>query len=77
MQKAVLAAEDRDFYDEPRLLPDRHRPRGVGDACAAGTTQGGVDDHPAVREELLPHADRSLTRKFKEIIISVKIDQQQ
>ena len=55
VQKAVLAAEDRDFYTNPGFSPTGIARSVV--AGAAGRRRPGrrLDDHPAVREELLPH----------------------
>ena len=54
VQHALLAAEDRSFYQNKGVSPDRHRARdrrrGQGRA-----DPGRVHDHPAVRQELLPH----------------------
>ena len=54
VQHALLAAEDRSFYQNKGVSPT-----GIGRALVAavkgGPTQGGVHDHPAVRQELLPH----------------------
>ena len=76
VQKAMLAAEDRDFYQNNGISPT-----GIARAVWRGqgrpATQGGVDDHPAVREELLPHVRPHADAQVKEILISVKIDQQQ
>ena len=40
---------------QPRLLPDRHRPLGLAGAARVRRPGRRLDDHPAVREELLPH----------------------
>ncbi len=55
VQQAVLAAEDRTFYEHGGISPI-----GIGRAVWNNVTgivdAGRVDDHPAVREERLPHA---------------------
>ena len=53
LQKAVLAAEDRSFYTNKGFSPKGIAPRRLGQA-ARRPTAGWLDDHPAVREELLP-----------------------
>ena len=55
VQKAVLAAEDRGFYTNPGFSPDRHRPLDLAGAARRRHPGRRLDDHPAVREELLPH----------------------
>ncbi len=77
VQKAVLAAEDRDFYTNPGFSPTGIG-RSVWQALRGADVQGGGSTitQQYVKNYFLT-SDRSLTRKFKEIIISVKIDQQQ
>jgi membrane peptidoglycan carboxypeptidase len=77
VQKAVLAAEDRDFYTNPGFSPTGIA-RSVWQALRGADVQGGGSTitQQYVKNYFLT-SDRSLTRKFKEIIISVKIDQQQ
>ena len=78
VQDAVLAAEDRNFYQNNGISPDRHRAAPSGRRCAGGPTQGGGSTitQQYVKNYFLTQ-DRTLTRKAKEILISVKIDQQQ
>ena len=56
-----------------------HLVRGIARAlwptCAAATSAGRLDDHPAVRQERLPDQQRTFTRKIKEIVIALKLDQ--
>ena len=52
-QNAMIAAENRDLLDRPRRLADRHGP-GAVERRPRRAHAGCVDDHPAVREELLP-----------------------
>jgi membrane peptidoglycan carboxypeptidase len=77
VQKAVLAAEDRDFYSNPGFSPTGIA-RSVWQALRGSDVQGGGSTitQQYVKNYFLT-SDRSLIRKFKEIIISVKIDQQQ
>ncbi len=53
-QHAVLAAEDRDFYDHGGFSISGHRPGGVEQRLRR-EHPGRVDDHAAVREERVPH----------------------
>ena len=77
VQKAVLAAEDRDFYTNPGFSPTGIA-RSVWQALRGSDVQGGGSTitQQYVKNYFLT-SDRSLIRKFKEIVISVKIDQQQ
>ena len=54
VQHAVLAAEDRDFYEHGGFSPT-----GIGRAIwnnvSGGRPPGRLDDHAAVRQERLPH----------------------
>ena len=77
VQKAVLAAEDRDFYHNTGISPTGIA-RAVWQALRGGRRQGGGSTitQQYVKNYFLT-ADRTLTRKVKEILISVKIDQQQ
>ena len=53
VQEAHLAAEDRNFYENSGISPTGIAPRCLGDP-ARRRHPGRVDDHPAVRQELLP-----------------------
>ncbi|MEO8829142.1 transglycosylase domain-containing protein [Lapillicoccus sp.] len=76
VQKAVLAAEDRGFYSNPGFSPTGIA-RSVWQALSGSDVQGGGSTitQQYVKNYFLT-SDRSVLRKFKEIIISVKIDQQ-
>jgi membrane peptidoglycan carboxypeptidase len=77
VQKAVLAAEDRGFYSNPGFSPTGIA-RSIWQALRGADIQGGrsTSTQQYVKNYFLT-SDRSLTRKLKEIVISVKIDQQQ
>ena len=53
VQHAVLAAEDRDFYDHGGFSPHRHRSRDLEQPLRRRPA-GRIDDHAAVREERVP-----------------------
>lgn len=76
VQKAVLAAEDRTFYDN-RGVSIQGIGRAVWGVVTGNDAAGGGSTitQQYVRNYFLTQ-DRSLTRKFKEIILSVKVDQQ-
>ncbi|MBK5307838.1 MAG: penicillin-binding protein [Frankiaceae bacterium] len=75
IQKAVLAAEDRGFYQEPGISP-----RGIFRALVANLKGGGVQQGGSTitqqyaKNAYLSH-DRSFTRKVKEFFISLKLSQ--
>ena len=55
MQKAMLAAEDQDFYQNNGISPTGIARAVLGRGQGWPGDPGRVDDHPAVRQELLPH----------------------
>ena len=71
----MLAAEDRDFYTNPGSPTGIAR--SVWQAWGSDVQGGGSTITQQYVKNYFLTSDRSLTRKFKEIIISVKIDQQQ
>jgi membrane peptidoglycan carboxypeptidase len=72
-QKAVLAAEDRGFYQEPGISP-----RGIFRALVANLKGGGVQQGGSTitqqyaKNAYLSH-ERTFTRKLKEFFISLKL----
>jgi membrane peptidoglycan carboxypeptidase len=74
VQKALLAAEDRSFYTEHGVSPT-----GIGRALVValkgGPTQGGSTITQQYVKNYFLTADRTVSRKAKEFIISIKIDQ--
>ena len=52
---AVLAAEDQDFFDHSGVDPFGIVRAAWADVRNQGAAPGRLDDHPAVREERLPH----------------------
>ena len=77
MQKAMLAAEDQDFYQNNGISPTGIA-RAVWVAVKGGqATQGGSTITQQYVKNYFLTQDRTLTRKAREILISVKIDQQQ
>ena len=73
VQQAVLAAEDRSFYEHGGFDP-------VGIARAAvNQMQGGVGGGSTITQQFVKNyyltPEQTLTRKVKELFISVKIDQ--
>ena len=77
MQHAILAAEDRDFYQNSGISPTGIA-RAVWVAVKGGqATQGGSTITQQYVKNYFLTQDRTLTRKAREILISLKIDKQQ
>jgi membrane peptidoglycan carboxypeptidase len=77
MQKAMLAAEDQDFYQNNGISPTGIA-RAVWVAVKGGqATQGGSTITQQYVKNYFLTADRTLSRKAREILISLKIDKQQ
>ena len=77
MQKAMLAAEDQDFYQNNGISPTGIA-RAVWVAVRGGqATQGGSTITQQYVKNYFLTADRTLQRKAREILIAIKIDQQQ
>ena len=77
MQHAIVAAEDRDFYQNSGISPSGIA-RAVWVAVKGGkATQGGSTITQQYVKNYFLTQDRTLTRKAKEILISLKIDKQQ
>ena len=74
--QAMLAAEDRGFYEQNGISP-KGMARAVWVAIRGGSaTQGGSTITQQYVKNYFLTADRTATRKFKEILLSIKIDQQ-
>lgn len=77
VQRALLAAEDRNFYENNGISPTGIA-RAVWVAVRGGeATQGGSTITQQYVKNYFLTQDRTLTRKAREILISVKIDGQQ
>ncbi|MGB7819724.1 MAG: transglycosylase domain-containing protein, partial [Ornithinibacter sp.] len=77
MQHAILAAEDKNFYTNSGISPT-----GIGRAVwvavkGGQATQGGSTITQQYVKNYFLTQDRTLTRKAKEILISLKIDREQ
>lgn len=75
VQHAFLAAEDRDFYTNQGVSPTGIA-RAAWVAIRGGETQGGSTITQQYVKNYYLTQDQTLTRKFKEIMISLKIDRQ-
>jgi membrane peptidoglycan carboxypeptidase len=72
-QRAVLAAEDRDFYSEPGISP-----KGIARALftnvrGGGVSQGGSTITQQYAKNAFLTQERTFTRKLKEVFIAVKM----
>ena len=76
VQRALLAAEDRSFYTNNGVSPSGIA-RAVVVAVKGGPKQGGSTITQQYVKNYFLTADQTLSRKAKEFIISIKIDQQQ
>jgi membrane peptidoglycan carboxypeptidase len=77
MQKAMLAAEDQNFYQNNGISPTGIA-RAVWVAVKGGqATQGGSTITQQYVKNYFLTQDRTISRKAREMLISIKIDQQQ
>jgi membrane peptidoglycan carboxypeptidase len=76
VQRALLAAEDRTFYTNNGVSPTGIA-RAVVVALKGGPTQGGSTITQQYVKNYFLTQDQTVTRKAKEFIISIKIDQQE
>lgn len=75
VQKAFLAAEDRSFYSNNGVSPSGIA-RAIKVSLEGGATQGGSTITQQYVKNTFLTSDQTIQRKLKEIIISVKLDQQ-
>jgi membrane peptidoglycan carboxypeptidase len=76
MQQAALAAEDRNFYHEAAISP-KGITRAVINDLSGGDTQGGSTITQQYVKNAYLNQQQTLSRKFKEIFIAVKVGKQQ
>ena len=75
VQKAFLAAEDRSFYENRGVSPFGIA-RALKAAVTGGPTQGGSTITQQYVKNFYLTQDQTVTRKVKEIFISLKLDRQ-
>jgi membrane peptidoglycan carboxypeptidase len=73
VRRAVLAAEDRHFYSEPGISPTGILRALVTDIRGGEISQGGSTITQQYVKNAYLTSQRTFTRKFKEIFISVKL----
>lgn len=75
VQHAMIAAEDRDFYSNSGVSP-----AGIGRAIKSGISGGQRVGGSTITQQYVKNyyltQDQTISRKFSEIILSLKIDQQ-
>ncbi|MFD3697051.1 transglycosylase domain-containing protein [Streptomyces sp. NPDC058646] len=75
VQGAVLAAENAGFYSDPGVSPS-----GVLRALRAGVTGGETQGGSTITQQYVKNAylnqDRTVSRKFTELLLAVKLDNQ-
>ncbi|MGW6979666.1 transglycosylase domain-containing protein [Streptomyces sp. NPDC054932] len=75
VQGAVLAAENSSFYSDPGVSPSGVL-RAVGAAATGGETQGGSTITQQYVKNAYLNQDRTLSRKFTELMLALKMDNQ-
>ncbi|RSS60563.1 penicillin-binding protein [Streptomyces sp. WAC07061] len=73
VQGAVLAAENASFYSDPGVSPSGVL-RAVRAALTGGETQGGSTITQQYVKNAYLNQDRTLSRKFTELLLAVKLD---
>lgn len=76
MQQAVVSVEDRNFYHESAVSPTGITRALIND-LKGGSTQGGSTITQQYVKNAYLNQEQTISRKFKEIFISVKVGKQQ
>ncbi|WP_461029618.1 transglycosylase domain-containing protein, partial [Streptomyces sparsus] len=74
-QRAVLAAEDRDFYNKPAVDPQAMARAGWNMIRGEGKQSGSTITQQYVKNYYLDQ-DQTITRKAKEFFIAIKLDRE-
>ncbi|EIV95098.1 transglycosylase domain-containing protein, partial [Frankia sp. QA3] len=73
MQHAVLAAEDKNFYNEPGISP-----KGIARALYVNVTGGELQGGSTITQQYAKNAylsqERTFSRKMREIVLAVKLE---
>ena len=72
---AVLAAENRSFYTDPGISP-KGITRAAWNNVRGGELQGGSTITQQYVKNVFTSGDRTFSRKFKELFVTVKLDRQ-
>ena len=74
VQRAVLAAENRSFYDDPGFSPS-----GIARAAWVNFTEGSSQGGSTITQQYVKKTyltdDKTISRKFKELLIAIKLEQ--
>ncbi len=76
MIDAVLAAEDRDFFNHAAIDPVGTLRALWADVRSQGSTQGGSTITQQYVKTVYLSSERTLSRKLKEAVLSIKVEQQ-
>jgi penicillin-binding protein 1A len=76
MIDAVLAAEDRDFFNHAAIDPFGTMRAMWADLRSQGSTQGGSTITQQYVKTVYLSSERTLSRKLKEAVLSIKVEQQ-
>jgi len=74
LRNAFLAAEDQQFYEHPGINPARILSAAIANLRAGHTVQGGSTITQQVAKNFLLSAERTYTRKIREVILSYRIE---
>ncbi len=74
LQQAVIAAEDRNYYDEPGISPGGILRAVKADVTGGDISQGGSTITQQYVKNAYLSQQRTFTRKIEEIFIAVKLD---
>ncbi|MCX7996982.1 MAG: PBP1A family penicillin-binding protein [Patescibacteria group bacterium] len=74
LQEAVIASEDRNFYNHPGFSP-----RGIIRAFTANVSSGGISQGAStITQQLVKNVlltqERSFLRKFQEVVLAIEVD---
>ena len=72
MKQAAVAAENRTFWTDKGNLDPRHDPRCLEDHPRGQDMQGGSTITQQYIKILYLNSDRTLTRKFRELILPTR-----
>ncbi|MFE0443572.1 transglycosylase domain-containing protein [Streptomyces fungicidicus] len=72
MQRAVISAENKSFYDDSGIDP-MGIARALGNMATGGDTQGGSTITQQFVKNTYLSQDQTVSRKFKEMFISIKV----
>ncbi len=75
IQKGAIAIEDKDFYTHKGIKVSSLLRALIADTTSLGFHQGGSTITQQVVKNVLLSSDKTITRKLKEIVLSIKLEQ--